>query len=145
MSDPAAVLSLVTLGVSDLSRSIAFYEALGFQRKARKAEGVGFFSAGATAFAVFPAEELAKDAGLANPAADGFGNVALAWNCLSQDDVDAAYAHALRVGAKGVRKPQRAFWGGYLAYFADPDGHLWEITHNPHFHLTADGRLQLPD
>lgn len=145
MSDAQAIVTLVTLGVSDLERSIAFYEALGFERKARTAEGVGFFAAGAVAFAVFPAEELAKDAGLADTMSGGFRGVALGWNCPSQADVDDTYARALRAGARAVKTPQKAFWGGYRGYFNDPDGHLWEIAHNPHFPLSADGRLQLPD
>ena len=131
--------------MGDLKRSIAFYEALGFKRKAKNAQGVGFFAAGAVAFAVFPTDELAKDANISIPASRDFSAVALAWNCPSQDDVDVAYARALRAGARAVKTPQKAFWGGYQGYFADPDGHLWEIAHNPHFPLTADGRMQLPD
>lgn len=145
MSGPEAIVALVTLGVSNLARSIAFYESLGFRRKARAAEGVAFFAAGGVAFAVFPTEDLAKDAGLAASPVAGFRGVALAWNCPSEPDVDAAFARALAAGAKMVKTPQRAFWGGYLGYFFDPDSHLWEIAHNPHFPLSSDGRMQLPD
>jgi predicted lactoylglutathione lyase len=145
MSNPDAIMTLVTLGVRDLANSTAFYVELGFKRKARNAEGVAFFSAGSVVFAVFPIEDLAKDAGLdANPT-NGFRGVALAWNCRSESEVDAAYQRALRAGAKSVKTPQKAFWGGYQAYFSDPDGHLWEVAHNPHFPLSSDGRMQLPD
>ncbi len=145
MSGPEALLTLVTLGVADLDRSIAFYEALGFHRKARKASGVGFFQAGAITFAVWPAEELAKDAKAATAEAPAFRGVALAWNCRSQADVDAAIERARAAGATIPKMPQKTFWGGYAGYFADPDGHLWEVAHNPGFPLSDDGRLLLPD
>ena len=146
MSAPDAVLSLVTLGVSDLKRSIAFYEALGFRRKARKAEGVGFFQAGAIIFAVWPASELAEDANaVTGKAAPVFRGVALAWNCRSQAEVDSAIERARSAGGSVPKPAQKTFWGGYAGYFTDPDGHLWEVAHNPHWPLTNDGRLTLPD
>lgn len=146
MSEPQALLSLVTLGVANLKRSIEFYEALGFHRKAHAADGVGFFQAGACAIAVFPSEELAKDANVAfEGMAENFRGIALAWNCRSQRDVDAVIKRAGRAGAV-IRKPaQDAFWGGYSGYFSDLDGHLWEVACNPHFPLTDDGRLAMPD
>ena len=146
MSEPDAHLSLVTLGVSNLKRSIGFYEALGFHRKAQAAEGVGFFQAGACAIAVFPSEELAKDANLAfEGMAETFRGVALAWNCHSKTDVNAVIKRAARAGAV-IRKPaQDAFWGGYSGYFSDLDGHLWEVAYNPHFPMDDEGRLSLPD
>lgn len=145
MSAPAAVLSLVTLGVTDLARSIAFYEALGFERKARKAQGVAFFQAGAIAFAVWPAQELAKDANVALPATQPAAGIALAWNCRSVDEVDAALDAASRAGAKVPMTAHKTAWGGYVGYFTDPDGHLWEVAHNPDWPLGDDGRLRLPD
>jgi uncharacterized glyoxalase superfamily protein PhnB len=145
MSSPDAILSLVTLGVSDLKRSIAFYEALGFRRKATKASGVGVFQAGAMSFAVWPADELAQDSNAAMTQAPAFRGVALAWNCRSEAEVDAAIARASSAGATVPKAPQKTFWGGYAGYFADPDGHLWEVAHNPHWPLTDDGRLALPD
>lgn len=144
MSEPDAHISLVTLGVSDLDRATAFYEALGFRRKARKAEGVGFFQAGACAFAVYPSRDLARDANVTFETM-AFHGFALAWNCHSPKDVDAVIVRAGKAGAV-IRKPaDDAFWGGYLGYFSDPDGHLWEVAHNPHFPLGEDGRLTLPD
>jgi uncharacterized protein len=146
MSEPQALLSLVTLGVANLKRSIGFYEELGFRRKAHGADGVGFFQAGACAIAVFPSEELAKDANIAfENMAETFRGVALAWNCRSQADVDTVIKRA-RVAGGVIRKPaQDAFWGGYSGYFSDFDGHLWEVAYNPHFPLSEDGRLILPD
>jgi uncharacterized protein len=145
MSDPDAILSLVTLGVADLKRSIVFYEALGFRRKAKAAQGVGFFQAGAITFAVWPAGELAKDANVAAAPAPPFRGVALAWNCRSEAEVDAAIERARRAGASVPKPAHKTFWGGYAGYFADPDGHLWEVAHNPGFPLTDDGRLTLPE
>ena len=146
MSGPGAIVSLVTLGVSDLARSIAFYEALGFGRKAKSAQGVGFFQAGATALAVWPAAELANDAQVALAGTRGtFRGVALAWNCRSEHEVDDALARASAAGATTPKPAQKTSWGGYAGYFADPDGHLWEVAHNPGFPLSDDGRLQLPD
>jgi predicted lactoylglutathione lyase len=145
MSEPQAILSLVTLGVSDLKRSIAFYEALGFTRKAQGAEGVGFFQAGACVFAVWPTDELAKDAQVAAAPAPAFRGVALAWNCRSEDEVDAVVDRARLAGGKVTMSPQKTAWGGYAGYFADPDGHLWEVAYNPGFPLSEDGRLTLPD
>src|SRR3990172_6543705 len=144
MSD--ARLTLVTLGVSDLARSTAFYEALGFERRARGAEGVGFFQAGACVFAVWPSEELAKDANVAAAMpAPAFRGVALAWNCRSNAEVDAAIARARGAGATVPKAAQKTFWGGYAGYFADPDGHFWEVAYNPGFPLSDDGRLLIPD
>jgi predicted lactoylglutathione lyase len=145
MSEPSAVLSLVTLGVSDLKRSITFYETLGFQRKAQKAEGVGFFQAGACALAVFPLDDLAKDANVNVKGAPAFRGIALAWNCRSEAEVDTAVARARAAGAAVPKPPQKTFWGGYAGYFADPDGHLWEVAYNPSFPLANDGRLSIPD
>jgi catechol 2,3-dioxygenase-like lactoylglutathione lyase family enzyme len=149
MTGPDAILTLVTLGVADLERSTAFYEALGFKRKASNAEGVGFFQAGAIAFAVWPADELAKDANknanAARAEASTFRGVALAWNCRSEGDVDAAIERARAAGATVLKPARKTFWGGYAGYFADPDGHLWEVAHNPGFPLSDDGRLLLPE
>lgn len=133
MSGPDPALSLVTLGVSDLARSIAFYEALGFRRKARSAAGVGFFQADGCALAVFPRASLAEDAAVPDDGVGpGFRGVALAWNCRTEAEVDAAIERARRAGAALPKPARKTFWGGYAGYFADPDGHLWEVAHNPH-------------
>lgn len=146
MSGPQAILSLVTLGVADLTNSARFYEALGFIRKAQGNDGVVFFQAGACAISLFPAHELAKDANITSPVTPGnFRGVSLAWNCRSQADVDAAFKRAQAAGAMTVKPPEQVFWGGYSGYFSDPDSHLWEVAYNPHFPLDDAGRLTLPD
>jgi catechol 2,3-dioxygenase-like lactoylglutathione lyase family enzyme len=145
MEAPAARITLITLCVDDIARSAAFYEALGFRRKARGAPGVAFFEAGNVILSLWTAAELAKDAGVALEQRQGFMPGTLAWNCASPEDVDAAVARVVAAGGRVVREPQNVFWGGYTAYFADPDGHLWEVAHNPDFPLDAAGRLQLPD
>ncbi|MDO9413192.1 MAG: VOC family protein [Pseudolabrys sp.] len=146
MTEPQAVLSLVTLGVSDLNRAIAFYEALGFERRSASAEGVGFFKAGACAIAVWPSTDLAKDAGISfKDLSPAFRGVSLAWNCRSKDEVDAAVDRAYRAGATVQKAAGDVFWGGYTAYFFDPDGHLWEVAYNPDMPLSDDGRLLMPE
>jgi len=145
MTEPIARLTLLTVCVSDLARSTSFYEALGFRRKARSAEGVAFFEAGGVILALWTAEELAKDVEVAVGRPSGFRDVTLAWNCASVEEVDRAMARATAAGATLVRRTQKVFWGGYTGYFADPDGHLWEVAHNPGFPFGQDGRLQLPD
>ena len=91
------------------------------------------------------AAELAKDANSAAAVAPAFRGVALAWNCRSQADVDAVIEHARGTGTAVPKAAQKTFWGGYAGYFADPDGHLWEVAHNPGFVLSEDGRPLLPD
>ena len=145
MNEPTARLSLVTLGVSDLAKSTAFYEALGFRRRSRGADGVAFFEAGGVILSLRPTAELMKDAEIASANPSGFRGMSLAWNCTSASDVDHALARATVAGAMLIRSARTVFWGGYTAYFADPDGHLWEVAHNPHFPFSADGRLLVPD
>jgi hypothetical protein len=136
-------LTLITLGVGDLDRSIAFYECLGWRRSARKAEGVAFFQASGTVLALFPREELAKDAGV-SAAGSGFPGIALAYNTRTRDEVETVLAEAEAAGGGLVKPAAEAFWGGYSGYFADPDGFLWEVAWNPGFPLDDAGHLQLP-
>ncbi|MPZ37292.1 MAG: VOC family protein [Rhizobiales bacterium] len=145
MENPAARLTLLTICVADIARSAAFYEALGFRRKAHKAEGVAFFDAGGVILSLWSASEMAKDAGIAVEAKSGFRDVSLAWNVASPEEVDRAVARASAAGARTLKKPTTVFWGGYTAYFADPDDHIWEVAYNPTFPLSDDGRLMLPD
>ena len=137
-------ISMVTLGVSDLGRSREFYERLGWRRAAMKVEGIVFFQAGGMALALYPREELAKDA---NVAADGhgFGGITLAYNARSREEVDSVLAQAKGVGAKMIKPAQDAFWGGYSGYFADPDGFLWEVAWNPFFPISEDGAIHIPE
>jgi len=147
MSVNSARITLVTLGVEDLARSIRFYEQLGFVRKARASgEEVAFFDAGGVVLSLFSWDLLAHDAELpAAPRPEAFRGSAVAWNCASETEVDTTIEKAVRAGARLLKPAEKVFWGGYSGYFADPDDHAWEVAHNPFFPLTADGRLALPD
>lgn len=137
-------VSLITLGVEDLARSLAFYERLGWKRSMKNAEGVAFFQAGGMALALYSRADLARDANL--PAeGSGFRGVALAYNTRTKEEVGAALAEAVAAGAKLLKPAQEVFWGGYAGYFADPDGHLWEVAWNPGFAMKEDGSIVLPE
>lgn len=138
-------LSLVTLGVADLARSIAFYEGLGWQRRMKAVPGVAFFQLGAIGLSLYPMADLAGDAGVATPASGGFGGMALAHNVRSRDAVDTAMAQAVSAGARITRAARDMPWDGYCGYFADPDGHCWEIAWNPGFPIDEDGAIHIPD
>jgi hypothetical protein len=137
-------VSLITLGVADLARSRAFYEKLGFKASAIGGGEVVFFQAGALALALFPRESLACDAKV-SAEGSGFRGVALAHNVREKADVEAVIVDAERAGGRVVKPAEDAPWGGRSGYFADPDGHLWEVAWNPHFPLGADGALALPE
>jgi uncharacterized protein len=133
-------------GSGALARSIEFYERLGFVRKARGSEGVAFFDAGGIVLALWSWVLLAEDANLAcRPRPEAFRGSALAWNCSSPSAVDATLAAAAQAGGRLLKVADKVFWGGYSGYFADPEGHVWEVAHNPGFPLSEDGRLTLPD
>jgi hypothetical protein len=136
-------LSLVTLGVADIARSRAFYEALGFRASTDSNDGVTFFDAGGVVLALFGRAALAGDAGV-DDAGSGFSGVSLAHNVASDAEVDRTLAHAVASGARLVKAGQRTFWGGYSGYYADPDGHLWEVAHNPFWPLDESGAVKLP-
>jgi catechol 2,3-dioxygenase-like lactoylglutathione lyase family enzyme len=136
-------LSLVTLGVTNIARARRFYETLGFVASNPNNESVTFFPAGAVVLALFGRRDLAEDATVAD-GAPGFSGVALAHNVRSEAEVEQVLAEAAAAGGRIVKAAKRAFWGGYSGYFADPDGHLWEVAHNPDFPLDAEGRVQLP-
>lgn len=138
-------LTLVTLGVSDLVRATTFYEALGWRRSMRTAEGVSFFQLGGIALGLYPRADLAADAGLKDGGESGFGGVALAHNVRSREEVDAVLAEAEAAGGRVVKPAEEAFWGGYSGYFSDPEGHLWEVAWNPGFPLDDAGNVTLPD
>ncbi|OGL58633.1 MAG: glyoxalase [Candidatus Tectomicrobia bacterium RIFCSPLOWO2_02_FULL_70_19] len=137
-------VSLITLGVEDLARSRAFYERLGWKRSMKNVEGVAFFQAGGMALALWSRAELAEDARL-SPEGSGFRGVALAYNTRTKEEVDAVLAEAVAAGATLPKPAQDMFWGGYAGYFADPDGHLWEVAWNPGFKMKADGSITLPE
>jgi predicted lactoylglutathione lyase len=136
-------ISLVTLGVSDLARSKAFYEALGWH--GQEVQETVFVQAGPLALVLWSREKLADDCGLEVDAPAGFGGIVLAQNVRSRAEVDEIVEVASRAGATVTRPPAETFYGGYAAVFCDPDGHPWEIAHNPGFALGEDGALTLPD
>ena len=125
-------ISFVTLGVGDLARSRRFYAALGWKESSGSNANIAFFQAGSIAFALFPREALAEDANVAAPGS-GFPGFTLAHNVESEAAVLGTLAEAVAAGATLVRPADKVFWGGFRGYFADPDGFLWEIAHNPHF------------
>jgi predicted lactoylglutathione lyase len=137
-------ISLITLGVADVARSRVFYEALGWRASSASQPEVAFFQANGLALTLFSRQALADDASVKN-SAPGFSGIALAYNGRSKADVDEVHAAALAAGAKPVKKPHDTVWGGYSGYFADPDGHLWEVAWNPFFALDEQGNLSLPD
>ncbi|HEY5081022.1 MAG TPA: VOC family protein [Bauldia sp.] len=133
-------VSLITLGVADLDRSRRFYERLGWKR-GNKDEGVVFFQVPGGVFALWSRSDLAADARL--PDAGGFGGVALAYNTRSHEEVDAVLAEAAGAGARILKPAEETFWGGYSGYFADPDGHPWEVAWNPGWSFDERGGVLL--
>jgi predicted lactoylglutathione lyase len=134
-------LSLVTLGVRDLQRARAFYEALGWRTGAEPADDVVFFQAGGMIVALWSRESLAEDSGVED--AGGWGGVTLAYNTRSREEVDEVIEEARGAGARIAREPAATFWGGYSGVFVDPDGHPWEVAHNPHWTVREDGTVAL--
>jgi uncharacterized protein len=135
-------VSLVTLGVVDLGRARRFYEELGWTTRASPDDDVVFFQAGGMIVALWSRSALAEDSGVEDDG--GWGGITLAHNVRSPADVDAVLAEAERAGATVVRAGAPTFWGGYSGAFVDPEGHPWEVAHNPHWQLTADGSVVLP-
>ncbi len=136
-------VSLVSLGVEDLERSTAFYEALGWKRADDDASGISFFQTGCMIVGLYPRDKLAEDAGVPNDGS-GFDGITLAYNVRDKEDVKTVLDEAVAAGAKLVKPAQDVFWGGYHGYFADPDGHLWEVAWNPFFPIAEDGSITLP-
>jgi catechol 2,3-dioxygenase-like lactoylglutathione lyase family enzyme len=133
-------VSLITLGVADLARSLGFYQALGWRRGNRD-ESVVFFQLPGFILALWSRTSLAEDAQVKD--SGGFGGIALAYNARSKSEVDAVLDQAVRAGARLLKPAHDAFWGGYSGYFADPDGHVWEVAFNPGWSIDAAGRVTL--
>jgi len=140
-----ARINLITLGVSDVARSTAFYAALGWTPSAGSQPEITFIQLGPTVLGLFGHDDLAEDAQLPTAAPPRFRGTSLAINLDSEAAVDAAMAAARAAGATVVKDPTKVFWGGYSGYFTDPDGHLWELAHNPHWTINDDGSVTLPD
>jgi uncharacterized glyoxalase superfamily protein PhnB len=136
-------ISLITLGVADVSRARTFYERLGWH--GQETEETVFFQAGAMAVVLWARHKLAADAGIEDGGGGGFGGLALAHNVRSRAEVDELLAAAAGAGAQITQPARETFYGGYAGYFRDLDGHAWEIAHNPGFRLGPDGSLTLPD
>ena len=134
-------LSLITLGVADLGRARAFYEALGWRSPTDPADGVAFFPSGGMVVALWSREALAEDSGVAD--GGGWGGVTLAHNVRSAAEVDAVIDEAERAGATIARRGAETFWGGYSGVFIDPDGHPWEVAHNPGWTIAEDGSIAI--
>jgi hypothetical protein len=135
-------LTLVTLGVADVARSRAFYEALGWKASSASQDSVAFFQLVGMALALWGRQDLAADAAVPN-SAPGFSGIALAFNARSESEVDCVLAEAVRAGGRMVRPAHKTFWGGYSGYFADPDGHVWEVAFNPGWSIDRAGRVSL--
>ena len=147
MSIPAR-LNIVTLGVHDLPRSVAFYTALGWERASSSMDEISWFglSGGAVWLGLFPHGDLAEDAALPREGAGDlppYKGATFAMNLDSDDEVRDVFDQALAAGASAVKPPAPAVFGGLSGYFADPEGHLWEVAHNPHFPLAADGTITI--
>ena len=151
MSDklPAPVprLTVITLGVSNMRASIAFYESLGFKRKLHETgEAVAFFETGATVIGLFPWNLLAQDVTLPEkPRPWTFRGVTLAWNCRSTEEVDQVLDFAISKGASLLKPAHKTDYGGYSGYFADPDNHPWEVVVAPGIEVGEDRRVHLSD
>ena len=134
-------LTLVTLGVSDLDRARNFYEALGWRSEAEEGDDVVFFQAGGMVLALWDRAKLAEDSAVSD--AGGWGGVTFAYNTRSPEEVDEVIEQARAAGGTIAREPAETFWGGYSGVFVDPDGHPWEVAHNPHWALGEDGGVTL--
>lgn len=136
-------VSLITLGVIDVARSRSFYERLGW--RGQEVDGTVFFQVGGQAVVLWGRDKLAADAGIADDGTNCFGGVALAHNVRSRAEVDEIISAAVKAGGEVTTAPRDTDYGGYAGYFRDPDGHTWEVAHNPGFPLQADGSLIVPD
>ncbi|HZO63266.1 MAG TPA: VOC family protein [Gaiellaceae bacterium] len=134
-------VSLITLGVRDLARARAFYEALGWTTNAAPEDDVAFFQAGGVIVSLWGREQLAEDSGVEDTG--GWGGITLAYNTRSPADVDAVIGEVEAAGGTILRHGAETFWGGYSAAFADPEGHAWEVAHNPHWTIADDGSVTL--
>ncbi len=138
-------VTLITLTVADIAKATRFYQSLGFAKsKSESQEQVSFFRAGGIVLSLWDRKEQIQDA-KAGTLWDGNGGIVVAQNVASEAEVDAVLAKAKSAGARILKPGTKTFWGGYNGYFADPDGHLWEIAHNPHWQLDGDGQLVLPE
>ena len=135
-------ISIITIATDDLDRAVRFYEAMGLTRHAGITDGVAFFQMGGAILGLFPRKSAEEYSGIAFGVAPSA--VYLAYNTRSKAEVDEVLAAAERAGGRIVKPANQAFWGGWYGYFADTDGHVWEVAHNPDFPIDAEGRISLP-
>ena len=135
-------ISIITIAVDDFDRAVGFYEAMGLTRHAGITDGVAFFQMGGAILALFPRKSAEEDSGIAFGKAPSA--IYLAYNTRSDAEVDEVLAAAEKAGGRIVKPAQRAFWGGWYGYFADTEGHIWEVAHNPDFPIDASGNISLP-
>ena len=139
-------ISIITLGVSDLKKSNIFYQKLGWSLSDQSNDSVSFFQGRGIVLGLYGEEALADDAQVpfeSDENINKFRGNAIAYNCNNELEVDKLFAHAINIGGKSVKHPEKVFWGGYSGYFADPDNHLWEVAYNPFFAMSEDGHLDL--
>ena len=136
-------VTLITLGVRDLPRARAFYAALGWS-PTEEADGISFYQMNGLVLGLFGLQALAADQGRPD-ATLGTGAMTLAQNFSTEAEVDTAFELAMSAGATALKRPEKVFWGGYSGYYADPDGHVWEVAMNPFWPLADDGSLTLPE
>jgi len=137
-------VTLITLGVADLAAARAFYARLGWREHKASQPGVAFYQMHGAVLGLFDRAALAEDQGRPGAVLGG-GALTLAQNFATEAQVDAAYAAALAAGGTALKAPVKVLWGGYSGYWADPDGHVWELAMNPYWPLAADGSLTLPE
>jgi predicted lactoylglutathione lyase len=134
-------VSVITLGVADVQRAKSFYEALGWRTETDPSLNVVFFQAGGMVVAIWGRDQLAQDSAVSDPG--GWGGVTLAYNTRSPEEVDRVIEEARQAGAEIGREGAQTFWGGYSGVFIDPDGHPWEVAHNPRWSVEDDGSVRL--
>lgn len=135
-------ISVITLGVEEFGKSLEFYsKVLGWETTASENDPVAFFKLGCMVVAIFPKRDLAADAGV-EYSSGGFPGFSLSYNTSGEDEVNTVIERLRNSGTRIVKEPQSTEWGGYSAYFADPDGYLWEVVYNPFWHVASDGRVE---
>lgn len=139
-----ARISIVTLGVADLPRSVAYYDALGWERCASSQEAIAWFRTGGSYLGLFPRDDLAADANVAPGDPAQFDDVTLAINVATEAEVQPAIDAGVAAGGRLLKPATRTDWGALSGYFADPDGHAWEVAYNPDFSIDADGTITIP-
>ena len=137
-------VNFVTLGVVDMVAMRSFYERLGLTASSASNPNVTFFDANGIVLALFGYHDLAEDAGVEAGPVPSFRGTGVSWNGTSETEVDRIMAHVEAAGATIVKQAQKVFWGGYSGYFADPEGHLWEVAYNPFFPINKRGQVELP-